>query len=47
MRKALLMCGAIAPLIYIAADVLAARRYAGYSFSDQAVSAQGAIAAGR
>jgi hypothetical membrane protein len=44
-RKTLLACGALAPLVYIATDILAARRYAGYSFSDQAVSELFAIGA--
>jgi hypothetical protein len=44
-RKALLACGALAPLIYIGADIVAARRYAGYSFADQAVSELFAIGA--
>jgi len=45
MRKTLLACGALAPLVYIATDIVAARRYAGYSFSDQAVSELFAIGA--
>lgn len=45
MRKTLLACGAVGPLVYIGTDVLATRRYPGYSFSDQAVSELFAIGA--
>ena len=45
MRRLLLICGAIAPLVYIATDIVAARLYPGYSYSDQAVSELFAIGA--
>jgi hypothetical protein len=44
-RRLLLTCGVIAPLIYIATDIAAARLYPGYSYSDQAVSELFAIGA--
>ncbi|KAE8766071.1 DUF998 domain-containing protein [Georgenia thermotolerans] len=34
----LLVCGVVAPLVYVVADVLAASRWAGYRYADQAVS---------
>jgi hypothetical membrane protein len=37
-RKALLGCGVLSSLLYVCADVLAARRYPGYSYTSQAVS---------
>jgi uncharacterized protein DUF998 len=42
---AALLCGALSPAIYIAADVTAAARYPGYSATDQAVSELFAIGA--
>ena len=45
MRRLLLICGVIAPLVYIATDIVAARLYPGYSYSDQAVSELFAIGA--
>lgn len=42
---AALLCGALSPAIYIAADVAAAARYPGYSATDQAVSELFAIGA--
>lgn len=38
MRKILLSCGALSSPLYVAADVLAARRYKGYSYRDQQIS---------
>jgi hypothetical membrane protein len=40
-----LLCGILSPAIYIGADVLAARRYPGFSYTDQAVSELFAIGA--
>jgi len=37
-QNTLLACGILASLTYVATDILASLRYAGYSFSDQAVS---------
>ena len=39
------LCGILSPVIYVAADVLAARRYPGFSYTDQAVSELFAIGA--
>lgn len=44
-RKLLLICGVLASLVYVGTDILAAALYAGYSFSDQAVSELRAIGA--
>jgi hypothetical protein len=44
-RNALLACGAVASLTYVATDVFAGLRYPGYSFTDQAVSELFAIGA--
>ncbi len=44
-RKALLVCGILALLLYVAADVLGGMRYDGYSFSSQAVSELMAVGA--
>jgi hypothetical membrane protein len=44
-RTLLLCCGLFAPLVYIGTDILAAHRYPGYSFTDQAVSELFAIGA--
>jgi hypothetical membrane protein len=41
--KALLICGILAPLIYIGVDILAASLYEGYSYTDQAISELSAI----
>src|SRR5689334_16006053 len=38
-------CGLLSAVIYIAADVIAARRYPGFSYTDQAVSELFAIGA--
>lgn len=39
------LCGLFSPAVYIAADVVAARRYPGFSYTDQAVSELFAIGA--
>lgn len=44
-RKALLVCGILSSLLYVAADFLGGMRYDGYSFSSQAVSELMAIGA--
>jgi len=44
-QSPLLACGIAAPVVYIAADVVAARLYPGYSYRDQAVSELFAIGA--
>jgi hypothetical protein len=44
-RKALLICGILSPLLYIGADILAGILYAGYSFTSQAISELFAIGA--
>jgi Protein of unknown function (DUF998) len=43
--RAALLCGALSPAVYVAADVAAAARYPGYSATDQAVSELFAIGA--
>jgi hypothetical membrane protein len=45
MRRALLFCGVISPLLYGVADTLAGLRWEGYSFRDQTISELGAIGA--
>ena len=45
MRPALLMCGIMAALCYVATDIAGAFLYSGYSFADQAVSELFAIGA--
>ncbi len=45
LRKALLLCGPLAALVYVATDLVAAARYPGYSLRDQAVSELFAIGA--
>ena len=45
LRKVLLICGIVAPLIYVATDILAGTLYPGYSFTSQAVSELFAIGA--
>lgn len=45
MRRALLLCGVISPLLYALADLLAGLSWAGYSFRDQTISELGAIGA--
>lgn len=44
-RKLALTCGLVAPLLYIATDILAGTLYHGYSFTAQAVSELFAIGA--
>ena len=44
-QSPLLACGIAAPVVYIAADIVAARLYPGYSYRDQAVSELFAIGA--
>jgi len=44
-RSALLICGIVAAILYVATDVAASLLYPGYSFSDQAVSELFAIGA--
>jgi hypothetical membrane protein len=39
------LCGILSPVVYIAADITAARRYPGFSYTDQAVSELFAIGA--
>lgn len=45
MRRAMLVCGIISPLLYAAADLLAGLTSSGYSFRDQTISELGAIGA--
>jgi len=44
-RRILLLCGVLAPLLYAVADALAGLRWEGYSFRDQTISELGAIGA--
>jgi len=44
-RKVLLFCGILAPLLRVATDVLAAMWYPGYSYIDQTMSQLAAIGA--
>lgn len=44
-HKALLACGIVAPLVYLASDVIAGMRWEGYSFRDQTISELNAIGA--
>lgn len=44
-RKALLVCGILASLLYVAIDILAAMRWEGYSYTAQTVSELSAIGA--
>jgi hypothetical protein len=37
-RKVLLLCGILSSVLYVATDVLASRRYEGYSYADQTYS---------
>ena len=41
MRRVLLTCGILAPLLYLATDILGGLRYPGYRFTAQAVSELG------
>ena len=43
MRRALLLCGVISPLLYAVADTLAGVLSEGYSFRDQTISELGAV----
>lgn len=45
MRKTLLLCGVVSPLLYAAADLLAGLSWPEYSFRDQTISELGAIGA--
>lgn len=45
LRRALLLCGVLSPLLYALADGLAGLRWEGYSFRDQTISELGAIGA--
>ena len=45
LRKVLLLCGILSSLVYIAADIFAARRYPGYRYTAQTVSELSAIGA--
>ncbi len=44
-RKALLICGILSPLLWVGTDILAGTLYAGYSFTSQAISELFAIGA--
>jgi hypothetical protein len=44
-RRILLFCGALSPLLYASADVLAGLQWAAYSFRDQTISELGATGA--
>ena len=44
-RGLLLLCGILAPLLYIGADILAASRFEGYSYTSQTISELMAIGA--
>ena len=45
LRTALLACGILSSLLYVATDILGGLSYDGYSFTSQAVSELGAIGA--
>ncbi len=45
MRRVLLLCGILSPLLYAVADALAGTQWQGYSFRDQVISELGAIGA--
>jgi hypothetical membrane protein len=45
LRRVLLVCGILSPILYAIADVLAGSRSEGYSFRDQTISELGAIGA--
>jgi len=45
LRRILLFCGVLSPLMYAMADVLAGMRWDGFSFRDQTISELGAIGA--
>jgi hypothetical membrane protein len=44
-RQALLVCGILSSLLYVATDVLGGMRYEGYSFTSQAISELAAVGA--
>lgn len=44
-QKALLVCGILSSLLYVASDVLGAMRYQGYSYTSQTISELSAIGA--
>jgi hypothetical membrane protein len=44
-RKVLLICGILSPLLYAVSDALAGMRWEGYSFRNQTISELGAIGA--
>lgn len=44
-RKALLVCGILSSLLYVATDIVAAMRYEGYSYTSQTISELSAIGA--
>jgi hypothetical protein len=44
-RRILLLCGVLSPLLYAVADTLAGLRWEGYNFRDQTISELGAIGA--
>lgn len=44
-RRSLLLCGVLSPLLYAVADALAGLRWEGYSFRDQTISELAAIGA--
>jgi hypothetical protein len=43
--RLLLVCGVLAPVVYVGADVVSALNYPGYSYADQAVSELSAVGA--
>lgn len=43
LRRVLLLCGVLSPVLYGVSDVLAGMQWAGYSFRDQTISELGAI----
>lgn len=45
MKRILLTCGVVSPILYAVADLLAGLRWEGYSFRDQTISELGAIGA--
>src|SRR5262245_27666512 len=45
LRKILLSCGVLSPILYGVSDVLAGKRWEGYSFRDQTISELAAIGA--
>src|SRR4029453_9134326 len=45
LRKILLSCGVLSPILYAISDVLAGKQWEGYSFRDQTISELAAIGA--